>query len=152
MRIYTDDDLRRIDRTWLGPPNKRLPWVATYRQYVTIIIVALTTFSLMLFLGFAMTELAWLFIWGCLTYFTVKAVNDRYRDDVGILVNFITAYQEMSVPREDAGAGFSKNLRLSTTRYSSDQCYQLNRTGKAIVSQRVLASRYRAFKDRRRKS
>ena len=42
MRVYTDDDLRRIDRTWLGPPNKRLPWVATYRQYVTIIVAGLT--------------------------------------------------------------------------------------------------------------
>lgn len=152
MRIYTDDDLRRVDRTWLGPPNKRLPWVATYRQYVTIIIVALTTFSLMLFLGADMTELGWIFVWGCLTYFTVKAVDEHYRDDVGILVNGITAYQEMSVPREDAGQGFSKNLRLSATRHSIDQCYELNRAGRAIVSQRVLASRIRAFNDRRNKS
>lgn len=150
MRVYTDDDLRRIDRTWLGPPNKRLPWVATYRQYVTIIVVGLTLFAVMLFLGFPMTELAFQFVWFLLTYFSVKAFNAYYRDDVGILVNGITAYQELSVPREDADAGYSHVLSLHTTRYSPDQCRQLDRTGRAIVAQRVSASRARGFMDRRR--
>lgn len=150
MRVYTDDDLRRIDRTWLGPPNKRLPWVATYRQYVTIIVVGLTLFAVMLYLGFPMTELAFQFVWFLLTYFSVKAFDAYYRDDVGILVNGITAYQELSVPREDADAGYSQIWCLRTTRYSPDQCRHLDRIGRAIIAQRVTASRVRGFIDRRR--
>lgn len=149
MRVYTDDDLRRIDRTWLGPPNKRLPWVATYRQYVTIIIVSLTMFAAMLFLGFNMTELGWQFVCFCLIYFTVKFINANYRDDVGILINGLTAYQELTVPREDLGKRFDKTLRLNMTRHAAQQCCMPDRRGKAILRQRIAASKIRALNDRR---
>lgn len=149
MRIYTDDDIRRVDRTWLGPPGRRLPWVATYREYVTILVVAVGVFSLMVYLGFPMSELLWLGVWGFSTAFIVKAINNHYRDDVGILNNFITAYQEISVPRADGGKDFDKNLILNAHTYSAKDPLNLTKAEKRIVRQRVLISRIRAFKDKR---
>jgi len=29
MRIRTDDELRRVDARWLGPPRVSFPWPAT---------------------------------------------------------------------------------------------------------------------------
>lgn len=148
MRVYTDDDLRRVDRTWLGPPNKRLPWVATYRQYVTIIIVVLSLFGFMLYLGLPMTELGWLFVCGASSYFIVRGINEHYRDDVGIIVNFITAYQELSVPRDD-DPHYAKTLTMTVQRCAARAPRSVHGLGKTILSQRIWASRIRSIKDRR---
>ena len=150
MRIYTDDDIRRVDRTWLGPPGKRLPWVASYREYVTILVVAVGVFSLMVYLGFAMSELLWLGVCGFTTAFIVKAINNHYRDDVGILNNFITAYQEISVPRADSGQDFNKNLILHAEMHTATEPLPLTRLERRIVRQRVLISQIRAFRDKRK--
>lgn len=150
MRIYTDDDIRRVDRTWLGPPGKRLPWVASYREYVTILVVAVGVFSLMVYLGFAMSELLWLSVWGFATAFIVKAINNHYRDDVGILNNFITAYQEISVPRADSGEDFNKNLILHAERHAATDPLPLTKKEQRIVKQRVVISQIRAFRDKRK--
>ncbi|WHF25099.1 hypothetical protein QJS66_23490 (plasmid) [Kocuria rhizophila] len=90
--------------------------MATYRQYVTIIVAGLTLFAVMLFLGFPMTELSFQFVWYLLTYFFSETTQRVYRDDVGILVNGITAYQELSVPREDADATVLLSLHATVTR------------------------------------
>lgn len=33
MKVFTDDELHRVDEHWLGPDNFTLPWTATYGQY-----------------------------------------------------------------------------------------------------------------------
>lgn len=148
MKIYTDDDIRRIDRTWLGPPNRRLPWVATYRQYVTILAVGMSVFGFMLWLGLPMTELLWLLVAGMVTYLTVKFIENHYRDDVGILTNFISAFQEVSTPREDSGRAFDQHWTLQAEVFSPTGYRRLDTKGKAIVRQRIRASKVRGLRDR----
>ena len=148
MRIYTDDDLRRIDRTWLGPPNRRLPWVASYRQYVTILLTGMIVFASMLWLGLPMAQLEWLLVCGLVTYFTVRFIEGNYRDDVGITINFISAYQEVTTPREDSAKGADRYMTLKVQRFRATQYRHLTKKGKAILRQRINASRARALRDR----
>lgn len=148
MKIYTDDDLRRIDRTWLGPPNRRLPWVASYRQYVTILLVGMIVFSSMLWLGLPMAQLEWLLVWGVVTYLTVRFVEGNYRDDVGIVSNFVSAFQEVTTPRGDSGGTHDERLRMKAERFRAMQYRELDKKGKAILRQRVRASQARSLRDR----
>lgn len=148
MKIYTDDDLRRIDRTWLGPPNRRLPWIATYRQYVTILLVGMSVFAAMLWLGLPMAQLEWLFVCALVSYLTVRFIEGNYRDDVGITNNFISAYQEVTTPRDDSAAAYNRQLVLKASRFDPVQYRTLDKKGKAILRQRLRASKVRGLRDR----
>lgn len=51
MRVYTDDEMFRVDRTYLGPKGKRFPWRATYRAYGVWLMVLFALAMVMLRLG-----------------------------------------------------------------------------------------------------
>ena len=50
MRIHTDDELYRVDRVYLGPKGRRVPWRATYRAYgvwlVMVLLIGFVTFQI----------------------------------------------------------------------------------------------------------
>lgn len=51
MRIQTDDELYRVDRVYLGPKGRRVPWRATYRAYgvwlAMVLLVGIVTFQIL---------------------------------------------------------------------------------------------------------
>lgn len=99
MRIITDDDLTRIDRTYLGPKGKRIPFVATYRQYLIGLAVAALSFGALVLIGVPMWNKYVLVIWGFGAIFLTMFVNRRMRADVTLRDTFRMAWQEVLVPR-----------------------------------------------------
>lgn len=100
MHITTDDDLTRIDRTYLGPKGKRIPFVATYRQYAIGLAVAALSFGTLLLIGFPMWNKYLLVLWGFGSIFVTMFVNNRMRADLTLRDTARMAWQEVLVPRE----------------------------------------------------
>lgn len=51
MQIRTDDEMYRVDRTFLGPKGRRFPWRATYRAYGLWFVLVVLLGGAMLKLG-----------------------------------------------------------------------------------------------------
>jgi hypothetical protein len=49
--VRTDDEMHRVDRTYLGPKGRRFPWRATYRAYAVWIVVTVLLAGLMFKMG-----------------------------------------------------------------------------------------------------
>lgn len=100
MYIYTDDDLTRINRDYLGPKGRRIPWVASYRTYGVAMTIAVIEFFAFMALDIPFSK------WTVLLYFvcvalTIPFVLRRLNGDVSLLAMFRQGWQEVSVPRSD---------------------------------------------------
>lgn len=100
MYIYTDDDLTRINRDYLGPKGRRIPWIASYRTYGVAMAIAVIEFFAFMVLDIPFSK------WTVLLYFvcvalTIPYVLRRLNRDVSLLSMFRQGWQEMSVPRAD---------------------------------------------------
>lgn len=98
MYIYTDDDLTRINRDYLGPKGKRLPWVLPYRVYAVIFLSAFIWFGIGWILQIPInqwTGLLFVFV----VAMTVIYVTRRLRRDVSLWAMFKGGWQEVIAPR-----------------------------------------------------
>ncbi len=119
MYIYTDDDLTRINRDYLGPKGKRLPWVATYRTYVVVGAVATGIFGLFLFLGVPLnqwTVLLYLFLCALVVTYAIRRLNR----DVSLYSMFKAGWQEVNVPRAGDERPKSYQIKANVQRFAYD--------------------------------
>lgn len=99
MYLYTDDDLTRINRDFLGPKGKRLPFVLQYRTY--FIATGVAAFTLILLFGIfrlpvdELTVVIFLTIVG----FVTGGIVARLKRDVGFVGLVQAGWQEVAVPR-----------------------------------------------------
>lgn len=103
MYIHTDDDLTRVNRDFLGPKGKRLPWVAQYRTYGVTIAMFLVMWGLFVFLGVPVNQ------WTLLLYVFITAlitlrITQQMKRDVSIIDNIRAGWQEVTVPRPEKPA------------------------------------------------
>lgn len=155
MYVHTDDDLARIDRTYLGPKGRRLPWTATYRTYGIFFVVGLVMFALLYQAGVNMLNLWGWYWWGLITFLVVRFLNRRLRSDVGLIANARSVAQEVSVPRDDPRPAKQSDMSLSIPFHADrDAAPQLTRRGKyaarVLANTSPLRDRYRTIRHRTR--
>jgi hypothetical protein len=96
--IYTDDDLNRVNRDYLGPKGRRLPFVATYRTYGVTIAVVVVEIAVFMFVGVPLNQ--WTGLFFCFfAFLSVTYVIRRLNGDVSIVSMFKAGWQEVTVPR-----------------------------------------------------
>lgn len=116
MYVYTDDDLTRINRDYLGPKGKRLPWVATYRTYGVSIAVLVFMFAGFMWIGLPLNQ--WtvlLYVFACVL--TINFVVRRLKRDVSLWSMFKAGYQEVSVPRAAKPKPQEHPIRVEIARF-----------------------------------
>jgi hypothetical protein len=96
--IYTDDDLNRVNRDYLGPKGRRLPFVATYRTYGVTIAVVVVEIAVFMFVGVPLNQWTGLIFCFC-AFLSVTYVIRRLNGDVSIVAMFRAGWQEVTVPR-----------------------------------------------------
>lgn len=118
MYLYTDDDLTRVNRDYLGPKGKRLPWTAQYRTYGVFIVVAFLVFFGFLMLGIPASK--WSFAaYGFILYFSMKAIVRKMDGQVSLWASFKTGWQEMDVPRKPRAT--TQTVGAVIKRYKKDE-------------------------------
>lgn len=119
MYVYTDDDLTRINRDFLGPKGRRLPFVLQYRTYGVIIgVFVLGWFLLFTIFGLGISQwtlLLYVFVCGL----AATAIVQRLKRDVGLFQMFRAAAQEVAVPRETRPRTHHHTVRAEVTLYRS---------------------------------
>lgn len=115
MYIYTDDDLTRINRDYLGPKGRRIPWVASYRTYVVVGAIALFEFFAFMMLDIPFNKWTALLYFVCVTL-TVPAVLRRMNGDVSLVAMFRQGWQEVAVPRADTRVE-ARTVQLKVQRF-----------------------------------
>ncbi|WP_460461648.1 hypothetical protein [Arthrobacter pigmenti] len=118
MRVFTDDDLTRIDRTYLGPKGRKIPWTATYRQYGIGFATLALAFGAMVLFGVPInpyTLWAWFFGSIGLSLYIVR----RLRADVSLWATFKAAWQEVAVPRDDPAKPTHYDMKICVPIYAA---------------------------------
>ncbi|MGO2933147.1 hypothetical protein [Microbacterium sp.] len=100
MYVYTDDDLSRVNRDYLGPKGKRLPFVLKYRTYGISFAILAAMWGLFVFVGLPVNQ------WTLLLFFFASAlviigVVKRLQREVSVLESAIAGWQEVTVPRAE---------------------------------------------------
>lgn len=119
MYIYTDDDLTKINRDYLGPKGKRVPWVWTYRTYGVVLAVVVGLFALFVFVGVPLnqwTGLAFFFVAFLLSTYVVRRLNG----DVGIVAMFQAGWQEVRVPRSPRPNVQEHQIQITVRQFDYD--------------------------------
>lgn len=116
MYVYTDDDLTRINRDYLGPKHRQLPWVATYRTYVVVGATIGGMFLLFLFLGIPFNKWTVL-LYAAATALAVLAFTRRLRADQSLPSIVLMGWQEVVVPREPTGSPKVHQIGVSIARF-----------------------------------
>lgn len=119
MYIYTDDDLTRINRDYLGPKGKRLPWVATYRTYVVVGAVVTGIFAVFMFVGMPLNQWTVL-LFLVLCFLASSYAIRRMNRDVSLLAMFQAGWQEVNVPRANNDGPKSHQVKASVQRFDYD--------------------------------
>ena len=119
MYIYTDDDLTTINRDYLGPKGKRLPWVASYRTYGITLVVIVAWFVVFLLSGLPLNQWVGL-LYVIVVFSTVTYVVRRVRRDVSLWAMFRTGWQEVTVPRAVEPRPESHPVVVTVPRYDYD--------------------------------
>jgi hypothetical protein len=117
--IYTDDDLNRVNRDYLGPKGRRLPWVATYRTYGVTLAVLVAEFAAFMFIGVPLNQWTGL-LFCCVAFLSVTYVIRRLNGDVSIVAMFKSGWQEVTVPRPPAARAKARSLRVIVQRFDYD--------------------------------
>lgn len=139
MYVHTDDDLARIDRTYLGPKGRRLPWAASYRTYGITFVVGLVVFAVLYQVGVNMLDLWGWYWWGLITYLIVRFLTKRLRNDVGLIANVRGVWQEVGVPRDDRRPVKHSEMSLAIP-FQPDRDAPPKLTRRGQHAARVLAS------------
>ncbi|KJL49558.1 hypothetical protein RS84_00032 [Microbacterium hydrocarbonoxydans] len=116
MYVYTDDDLTRINRDYLGPKGKRLPWVATYRAYGVSIAVLVGMFGLFMALNVPLSQWTAL-LYAFLSVLVITWIVRRMKRDVSIWAMARAGYQEVTVPRAARPAPKRHTIAASVQRW-----------------------------------
>lgn len=119
MYVYTDDDLTRINRDFLGPRGRRLPWVMQYRTYGIIISVYFLGWFV-LFQVFRLGFNQWtalLYVFACAM--ACVSIVQRLKRDVGLFSMFRAAAQEVAVPRAPRPREESHTIHAAIASYDS---------------------------------
>lgn len=119
MYVYTDDDLTRINRDYLGPKGRRLPWVATYRSYGVAAAVLVGMFGLFMMLNVPLSQWTVL-LYGFSSTLVIAWIIRRMKRDVSIWAMAKAGYQEVTVPRETAPARKPHTMSLGIKRWDYD--------------------------------
>lgn len=119
MYVYTDDDLTRINRDFLGPKGKRLPWVATYRTYGVSIGVFVGVFALFMALGVPVNQWTAL-LYACTCTLVIAWFVRRMKRDVSIWSMTKAGWQEVTVPRAPRPVSKGHTMRLEIKRWDYD--------------------------------
>jgi len=118
MYLYTDDDLTRVNRDYLGPKGKRLPWTAQYRTYGVFIVVAFLLFFGFLMLGIPANKYS-IVSYGFILYLSMKAIVRKMDGQVSLWASFKTGWQEMDVPRQPRET--TQTVGATIKRYGKDE-------------------------------
>lgn len=102
MRVYTDDELFRVDRTYLGPKGKRVPWRASYRAYGVWAAVTLA-YGVVALSIFPITVLTVGLVLFASLYTTIK-VMERLDADRPLATVPVVGWHELSAPRPTSAA------------------------------------------------
>lgn len=116
MYIYTDDDLTRINRDYLGPKGRRLPWVASYRTYFVALTVLVMLAGVYLLVGIPLnqwTALLYVFVAALLVNYVVR----RLTRDVSLWAMFKAGWQEVNVPRPPSDKATTKLITAKVARF-----------------------------------
>lgn len=99
MLIRTDDEMYRVDRTYLGPKGRRFPFRATYRAYgIWLVIVVVMAFG-SLRLGIPVSLASVLLILTAAVWITIKVgVHLDYDRPLRAMVWVV--WHEVTAPRE----------------------------------------------------
>lgn len=116
MYVYTDDDLTRINRDYLGPKGKRLPWVATYRAYGVAIGVLVGMFGLFMVLNVPLSQWTVL-LYAFLSVLVITWIVRRIQRDVSIWAMAKAGYQEVTVPRATQPAPKTHTITATVKRW-----------------------------------
>ena len=131
MRVRTDDELYRVDRTYLGPKGRRLPWRATYRAYGVWLMAVLAFGAATFKLGAPISLLsviAVLYVSALVTIWIMK----RLDQDRPLVTLPVIMWHELTAPRPP----LSRQIR----RYRVEVHAQ---TGSRRWSRRVMRRRRR---------
>lgn len=119
MYVYTDDDLTRINRDYLGPKGRRLPWVATYRNYGVALGVLVGMFALFMAVGIPFNQWT-LLLYGFSSTLVITWFNRRLNRDVSIWAMAKAGWQEVTVPRAPRPVSKAHTVRLQIKRWDYD--------------------------------
>lgn len=119
MYVYTDDDLTRINRDYLGPKGRQLPWVATYRTYVVVLATIAGMFLLFLFLGIPFNKWTVL-LYAASTALATLTFTRRMRPDQSLLSIVLMGWQEVVVPRQPSNSPRKHQIGVSVARFDYD--------------------------------
>lgn len=119
MYIYTDDDLTRINRDYLGPKGKRLPWVASYRTYLVALCVVVAVAGVYLLVGIPLNKWTGLFF-VLLCALLINYVVRRLTRDVSLWAMFKAGWQEVNVPRPPADTPKTMLIQANVKKFDYD--------------------------------
>lgn len=129
MYVYTDDDLTRINRDYLGPKGKRLPWVATYRTYVVSTVIIFAMFGAFLYLRIPANKWT-ILLWCFLTALIIARYVRQMNRDLSIYAALKGGWQEVTVPRNHPKPPEPLAVGASISRWSYDAQPEPKRWGR----------------------
>jgi hypothetical protein len=96
--VRTDDEMHRVDRTYLGPKGRRFPWRATYRAYAVWIVVTVLLAGLMLEVGAEVSAATVLLLLLASTLVTIRVMK-VIDHDRPLLAMGVMCVHEVIAPR-----------------------------------------------------
>lgn len=99
MLIRTDDEMYRVDRTYLGPKGKRFPFRATYRAYGIWLASTVALSGVLLQLGVPPSLGAALIVPAVAAYLTIR-IGRLLDHDRPLRVVAAQMWHEVSAPRQ----------------------------------------------------
>ena len=120
MRLVSDDDIKRIDRRYLGPKGKLLPIRTTYRNWGIMITAVVMVLFVWLYLGLPVNQ--WSITIGAFLTVWVTIIVQRYLvDEVTIFSSIKMLANEARSPHEEhLGKPEHIFLAMSIPTFSSD--------------------------------
>lgn len=120
MYLYTDDDLTRINRDFLGPAGRRFPFVLQYRTYFIAAGVAFLTLILLFGIFRLPVDEFTVLLFLTIVGFATGGIVARLKRDVGFVGLVQAGWQEVAVPRAPQPSRNDEHLiRASIPMYAS---------------------------------
>ncbi|MDR2256194.1 MAG: hypothetical protein LBE25_09375 [Arthrobacter sp.] len=119
MYFYTDDDLRRVDRKYLGPKKRTFPFRVTYSQIGVIVAYAMGTLFVANMLGLDLTVFPVLAAVVTVNALLIRKNFELMQGSQGLLPTLSSWISDVSTPRKNT-ATVHYEMKLKVSRYSSD--------------------------------